>query len=115
MQALGERNAERGTRAQAAAILLAMKVQHRRVANMCEIVVPGVAWIGSVVALVVVWRALSVHELAGIIVGHIFFRAFARVFMNAVWIPSMVRELARRFPEFRTEIEESFAKVDDDD
>lgn len=114
MAELGARNAEReGTRAQAASVLRAMRVQHRSVENMSEIVVPGVAWIGSLVALVVVWGALSAHELVGIILGHIFFRAFSRVFMNAVWIPRMVRGLAKRFPEFRTEIEDSFAKDDD--
>lgn len=115
MAELGARNAEHeGTRAQAASVLRAMRVQHRAVANMCEIVVPGIAWIGALVALVWTWRALTVHAFAAIVVSHILFRAVSRVYVNAVWIPRMVRGLAKRFPEFRTEIEDSFAKDDDD-
>jgi hypothetical protein len=115
MAELGARNAEReGTRAQAASLLLAMRAHERRVENLCKIVVPGIAWVGALVALVAVWGALSAHQLAAIMLGHIFFRAFARVYVNVVWLPRMMRELANRFPEFRTEIEDSFAKDDDD-
>jgi len=115
MAALGERNAEReGTRAKAASVLRAMRVQHRVVSSMCEIVVPGVAWIGSFIAAIWMWRWLDARLLVDILSAHVIFRCMARVYINAFWIPRMMRGLAKRFPEFRTEIEDSFAKDDDD-
>jgi hypothetical protein len=111
MAALAERNTAREEAGEKiAAVMRALRVQHRRVENLCEIVVPGVAWIGSIVALVWIWHALSAHQLAGIILGHVFFRAFARVYINAILIPRMGRELGRRFPEFRGDIEDVFEK-----
>lgn len=120
LQALGERSAEREEiRARVALVMRAMRVQQirRRVSNVCELIVPAFAWIGAFVTLVWSWRGLTVHTFAAIVVAHVLFRAFMRVFINVVWIPSMVRDLARRFPEFKTEIEDSFEKyrADDDD
>jgi hypothetical protein len=118
MAALGERNAEReGAAEKIASVMRAIRVQRRRVENMSEILVPGFAWIGAFVALVWTWHALSARTLAVIIISHVLFRAFSRVYINAVWIPRVARELARRFPEFRTEIEDSLERVmagDDD-
>lgn len=111
MAALSERSATRDqTSERIAAVTRALRVQHRHVENLCELVVPGVAWIGSIVALAWIWGALSAHQLAGIILGHVFFRAFARVYINAILIPRMGRDLGRRFPEFRGDIEAVFEK-----
>jgi hypothetical protein len=116
MAALGERNAEReGLRERSALVLRALDVQKRRVSNVYEVFVPSCAWGGSLVVLVMVWDALSARQLAAIMLGHIFFRAFARVFINVVWIPRMVRDLGKRFPEFKTEIEDCYGGKDDDD
>ena len=116
MAALGERNAEReGLRERAALVLRAMNVQKRHVSDMSEIVVPGIAWMGALIALGWTWHVLSTHVLVVIFFSHVLFRAFARVFINAIWIPRMVRGLGRRFPEFKTEIDDCFDDKDGDD
>lgn len=112
LEELGKRNAEREElRARAANVLRAIDVYKRRVENLHDVVVPGFTWIASFVAAIWLWKVLDAHLLVDIVSGHVIFRCVARVYINAIWIPRSVRELARRFPEFRTEIEDSFAKI----
>jgi len=88
-------------------VLRAMRVQQEHVKTMHELVVPAVAWIGTVAAMIWVWAVLDAHRLVWIFAAHFLFRFFARGYMNIVWIPSMFRSLGKRFPEFQPMIREA--------
>jgi len=108
---LGARSAEQKITAERiASVKRAMRVKFRALENFYEILIPGVAWGGSLIALAWLWRMLDAHALAGIIIGHVILRLLGRIVVNVWWIPAVGRELADRFPEFAADIETVWAE-----
>jgi len=105
---------EEKLRASRDAVVRAMRVQKTHVKNLDEVVRPGLAWAGTIAALAWMWAALDAHRLVWIVAAHLGFRFVMRGVINVVVLPRMGKGLARRFPEFREQIEGAFEGSADD-